>query len=72
MNKQELEARIMQIDNEMTQLKANYAKAEGHLAECQHWMMELIKKETEEMVAQEKAANEEGDVIDIPQEDVPH
>ncbi len=48
MNKQEIQDRIIAINNEMTQLKANYAKLEGHLGEAQHWMSTLLKFETEQ------------------------
>lgn len=54
MNKVEIQARIEAINNEMIQTKANYAKLEGHLGEAQHWLVEAIKKETEEQVEQDK------------------
>jgi len=47
LNKEILAQRIEAITNEMTVLRANYAKLEGHLSECQHWVDALIKKESE-------------------------
>lgn len=45
MNKEDLEKRIVLINIEMGQFKDNFKKLEGHLAETQHWLDELIKKE---------------------------
>lgn len=47
MTKEELEKRIILINIEMGQLKDNYKKLEGHLAENQHWLDETIKNEKE-------------------------
>ena len=47
MIKEMLQQRIQEINNEMTQMRANYAKLEGHLGECSHWLIELCKKEKE-------------------------
>lgn len=47
LNKDELQQRIVAITNEMIQTKANYAKLEGHLAESQHWLTDLVTKEAE-------------------------
>ena len=46
-NKAELQERVATINAEIFQLKSNYAKLEGHLAEAQHWLSELIKSEEE-------------------------
>jgi predicted nuclease with TOPRIM domain len=51
MTQQQLQERINLITNEMTQVRANYSKLEGHLAENQHWLSELIKKEAEESLS---------------------
>lgn len=64
MTKDELQLRIAQINNEMIQTKANYAKLEGHLGEAQHWLTELINKEVE------AAINEGGSENPAP-EDAP-
>ncbi len=45
MTKDELQTRIAQINNEMIQTKANYAKLEGHLGEAQHWLTVAVDKE---------------------------
>ena len=45
MDKHQLQARIEAINAEMVQLKANYAKLEGHLGECTHWLQETLKAE---------------------------
>ena len=42
-----IELRIESIKNEMLQMKSNYAKLEGHLAEAIHWLAELQKTENE-------------------------
>lgn len=54
MTKAELEARISAIGVEMQQLKANYSKLEGHLAEANHWMQEMIKAENPQNEEQQK------------------
>lgn len=59
MNKEELQQRIMQIDAEMTQLKANYAKLEGHMSEAQHWMSLLVQGEQILAPLAEEACNGE-------------
>lgn len=46
-SKEQLQQRIQQISTEMATLKGQYAKLEGHLGECGHWLMELEKKEKE-------------------------
>lgn len=43
MTREEIEQRIATINNEMTLIKSNYAKLEGHLAEAQHWLSSLTK-----------------------------
>ena len=45
MNLEEIELRIKQISNEMTQTTALYAKLEGHLGEAQHWLSQLTCKD---------------------------
>lgn len=45
MNKEQIQDRINQINKEMIQTKANYAKLEGHLGEAQHWLIQAVKKE---------------------------
>jgi hypothetical protein len=45
MNKEFLEKRLIEIRNEMEVLKAHYAKLEGHLAECGHWMQKCMENE---------------------------
>ena len=47
MNIEDLQRRAVDITNEMHMTKANYAKLEGHLAETNHWISELVKKEQE-------------------------
>jgi hypothetical protein len=54
LSKQELQDRVVMINNEMLQLKSNYNKLEGHLAETNHWLMEVIKKEAQEQVDSDK------------------
>jgi prefoldin subunit 5 len=58
MNKQDLEQRISAITNEMSLVKANYAKLEGHLNECQHWLETLNKSEKECATTTECAISE--------------
>lgn len=48
MNKEQLQERIKGLQMQMEQLKANFNKVEGHLEECTHWLMALIKFEAEE------------------------
>lgn len=43
MTKDELTARAGQINTEMIQCRANYAKLEGHLAEVTHWLQDHEK-----------------------------
>lgn len=47
LNKDELLGRIQQINVELVQCRANFAKLEGHLAECTHWLQEMEKSEKE-------------------------
>ena len=47
MNKEELQQRIVLINIELGQIRNNGIKLEGHLAETQHWLDALIKKEEE-------------------------
>lgn len=42
MDKQQLSDRIQAIQAEMEQTKANYAKLEGHLNECVHWLQTMV------------------------------
>lgn len=65
MDKQEIQARIDAINNEMVQVKAHYSKLEGHLGEAQHWLLELGKKEAEA----QKAENEEPSNVETIGED---
>ncbi len=41
MNKEELQQRIKNINDEMSAMRQNYAKLEGHLAENLHWLKQL-------------------------------
>lgn len=45
MTKTELEQRIALIIREIEQNKANLVKLEGHMAEAQHWITEIVKAE---------------------------
>lgn len=38
MNKEQIEERIKNIETEMQQVKAHYAKLEGHLLEAHYWL----------------------------------
>lgn len=58
MTKEELQTRIAQINNEMIQTKANYAKLEGHLGESQHWLTAVIDAENAESQPEDSCANE--------------
>jgi hypothetical protein len=69
LNKEELQQRIMQIDAEMTQLKANYAKLEGHMGEAQHWMSLLVKGE--EILAPLAEEANDGEAVDEVAEQTP-
>lgn len=51
LTKQELQDRMVALTNEMGQVRANYAKLEGHLGETQHWLAAVIKKEAEEALS---------------------
>lgn len=68
MDKEQIELRIKNIQDEMQQVRAHYAKLEGHLVEAQYWLTfkpqkvcELhvgeydgkINNETEECIASE-------------------
>ncbi len=48
MNKEQLQERITVISNEMAQIKAQYAKLEGHLQEATHWLSCLCTMESEQ------------------------
>ena len=43
MNKEQVEARIVQITSEITQAVASHAKLVGHLNEAQHWLAAITK-----------------------------
>lgn len=45
MTKEELQERIIAINQELVQTRANGTKLEGHLAEAHHWLATLFKAE---------------------------
>jgi DNA anti-recombination protein RmuC len=45
LNKDEIQKRIVDITNEMSNIKTAYGKLEGHLAESQHWLTQIIESE---------------------------
>jgi len=47
MNRELLEKRIMDIDKEMTQNKANQEILKGHFGEAHYWLGQLLKAEAE-------------------------
>jgi hypothetical protein len=63
MNKEQLQERIGKINEEMIQVKATYAKLEGHLGEAQHWLTDLILKETNSNLECTPAAIVEEEVV---------
>ncbi len=67
----ELQQRVITISNEMTLVKAHYAKLEGHLEEAQYWLTENTKIACESPNASEEKldgeANNEGEG-ETPQE----
>ncbi len=48
MDKQQLQERIKNINDEMASMRQNYAKLEGHLAESLHWLKGIEQKELED------------------------
>ena len=65
MTKEELQDRIIAINNELTATKANQAKLEGHLAEAHHWLATLFKNESKDLP--EIALQEEDkEPVDMP------
>lgn len=50
--------RKIAIENEMQQYKNNYAKLEGHLAECNHWLAQMEAAENA-MVPQDEEQQHE-------------
>lgn len=62
MNKIEIQARIEAINAEMTQMRTNYAKLEGHLSEARHWIIEIERREAE--------AQSEKDKVELAQNEV--
>jgi len=71
-NQELLQQRIIQIDQEMTQTKANYTKLEGHLAESQYWLGQLLKAQQDEVDAEAKRLKEleDGQVNEQTEEQV--
>lgn len=76
---QDLQQRIVAINDEMSQAKALYMKLEGHLAETHHWLGEIIRKAQEKTDAENNAAvmdnvsgdEENGEIIDEGEEQTP-
>jgi hypothetical protein len=58
MNKEDMRLRKIAIENEMQQYKNNYAKLEGHLAECNHWLAQMEAAENA-MVPQDEEQQHE-------------
>jgi hypothetical protein len=40
---QELQERIALLNRDLVQIRANYAKVEGHLDEAHHWLHQMQK-----------------------------
>jgi hypothetical protein len=57
MDKQQLVDRITVIKQEMEVMKGNYAKLEGHLNECTHWLQVLVSFEQQLEDANDKLSN---------------
>jgi hypothetical protein len=48
-----VQARIVAINQDIELFKTNFSKLEGHLAESNYWLGELLKKAAEEVKAKE-------------------
>ena len=69
-DKEAIQQRISMINLEMKQLQTNYSKLEGHLQECNHWLAEILKKESadETLPTMDAKEAESGDANDQKKE----
>jgi hypothetical protein len=55
LNKEQIQQRIDKINNEIIQVRSSYIKLEGHLAEAEHWLLELDRGEKSGKIDNEDA-----------------
>lgn len=74
MDIQDLQSRIIEINAEMAGLRTSYSKLEGHLAECHHWMGEIVRKKEEinQSATMDNVENEEASEEDAREEHPEH